>query len=114
MFQNPKNRVFKESGSHKKMSTVFDQLNDLLSFSHTFFAEVLRKVQFHPSYYAFLFPPVVTRETVYQLIDDKVFPILPDLAPAFTYAIILSLLRFVLQYSVVKVVIFYHNLKYRY
>lgn len=62
-----------------------------------FFASVLALIQLRPKHYSTLFPPLVTLEKIYSLIDEGKFPVLEQLAPAFTYCIILSVIRFVLQ-----------------
>ena len=50
-----------------------------------------------------LFPPSVDYSQVQNMIEDKVFPTLAGLAPAFSYAIVLSILRYVFHYILFKV-----------
>lgn len=65
--------------------------------STQFFASVLALIQLRPKHYSTLFPPLVTLEKIYSLIDEGKFPVLEQLAPAFTYCIILSVIRYMLQ-----------------
>jgi hypothetical protein len=62
-----------------------------------FFASGLALIHLRPKQYATLFPPLVTMEKIYSLIDEGKFPVLEQLAPAFTYCIILSIIRYLLQ-----------------
>jgi len=49
-----------------------------------------------------MFPPSVDSSQIQNMIDDKVFPTLSGLAPAFSYAIMLSLLRYILHFLLFK------------
>ena len=53
-----------------------------------------------------LFPPSVDYSQVQNMIENKVFPTLSGLAPAFSYAIVLSVLRYVLHYIPFKVYVY--------
>lgn len=65
--------------------------------STNFFASLLALIQLRPKHYSTLFPPLITLDKIYSLIDEGKFPVLEQLAPAFTYCIILSIIRFLLQ-----------------
>lgn len=67
------------------------------------FSDLLNSFPFRPRHVSFLLPPTVTLETIETMFDQGNFPKLGDLAPALTYAVILSLVRFLLQSFLVKV-----------
>jgi hypothetical protein len=77
--------------------------NSLLTLSNSLFASILSRIPLDPKYYRPLFPNTVTLNDVYSLKSQGVFPSLSDLAPAFTYCVILSIVRFVLQGYLMKV-----------
>ena len=56
-----------------------------------------------PESYRFLFPAGKDAETIRKLVADGYFPTIPHLAPAFTYALVLSLVRFFMQLFILKV-----------
>jgi len=56
-----------------------------------------------PESYRFLFPAGKDAETIRKLVADGYFPTIPHLAPAFTYASVLSLVRFFMQLLILKV-----------
>ena len=65
--------------------------------------ELLSILRIQPESYLFLFPSGKDADTVRQLVADGVFPTIPALAPAITYAIVLSVLRFTMSHAVLKV-----------
>ena len=56
-----------------------------------------------PESYRFLFPAGKDAETIRKLVADGYFPTIPHLAPAITYALVLSLVRFFMQLFILKV-----------
>ena len=64
---------------------------------------LLEYLNIQPESYRFLFPAGKDSETIRQLVTDGVFPVISSLAPAFTYAIALSVIRFVMSHAVLKV-----------
>jgi hypothetical protein len=77
-------------------NTWFDSATNL-------FANLLASINLRPDHYATLFPHVVTLDHINELAQSGKFPLLPDLAPAFTYAIIMSVIRLCLQSFLMKV-----------
>ncbi len=65
--------------------------------------EMLGSLNIQPSNYGFMFPPEIEQEKIAQMINEKVFPTVVGLAPALTYAILLSLARYILHILVFKV-----------
>lgn len=63
----------------------------------------LASLHLTPASYGFLFPPEINHEQIQNMVDQGVFPTVEGLAPAFTYAIILSLIRFFLHHILFKV-----------
>ena len=73
-------------------------LNEILTHSNYFFSSLLSKIPLYPTQYSFLFPTKrIDLKIILDLYDTGIFPRLADLAPAFTYAVLLSIARFVLQ-----------------
>lgn len=74
----------------------------------TDFTEIVRallaSLNIQPESYIFLFPAGKDVETIRQLVTDGVFPTIPYLAPAITYAVIFSLVRFTMQHAILKVI----------
>lgn len=77
-----------------------------------FFAFLLDQIHLEPKHYATLFPPLVSLDQIYELLHQGRFPVLSQLAPALTYAIILSLIRFILQTFLMKVSLFAFSCNY--
>ena len=75
----------------------------MIGVSDSFFASLLRMLELKPVHYPHLFPPALSIEYVGQLAEEGVIPTIPDLAPAFTYAIILSIIRYLLQNYLIRV-----------
>lgn len=67
------------------------------------FVPVLNKLISHPSQYMFLFPNDMDMDRVNKMIAEGIFPVASGLAPALTFAIVLSVLRFLLHHLVFKV-----------
>lgn len=67
------------------------------------FRAALSTLQLTPSSYSFMFPPDLKPEKIQEMVDIGVFPTLERLAPALTYTVLLSLIRVILQYIVIKV-----------
>ena len=65
----------------------------------------LRSLNVGPEAYLFMFPPEVDLARINQMVADKVFPTVEGLAPAFTYAILLTFARFFLHLLVFKVIV---------
>lgn len=63
----------------------------------------LASLNIQPSSYAFMFPPEIEAEKIAQMVNDKVFPTVTGLAPALTYALLLSLTRYILHFVLFKV-----------
>ena len=78
-------------------------VSQLMDSSNAFFAAGLKMIGLLPKHYATMFPPTVTLDYINQLVEEGVIFTLPDLAPAFTYAIILSVIRFLLQNYLIRV-----------
>lgn len=53
--------------------------------------------------YDFLFPPAIDQAKIALMIKEKVFPTVKGLAPALTYALLLSISRYILHYLLMKV-----------
>jgi hypothetical protein len=64
---------------------------------------LLEYLNIQPESYRFLFPAGKDSETIRQLVTDGVFPLISSLAPAFMYAIALSVVRYVLNHAILKV-----------
>ena len=62
----------------------------------------LESLNITPLSYASLFSTNIDVNDIQKLADEGVFPVLTGLAPAFTYAIVLSLARYVLQIILFK------------
>jgi hypothetical protein len=75
----------------------------MLYLLDSFFEKLLDLIPLHPNYYSFLFPQVVSIQEIVGLFEQGFLPNLSKLAPAFTYALLLSIARFILQNYVVKV-----------
>ena len=56
-----------------------------------------------PTQYKFLIPPYVSEHEFFRLVDEKVFPSFDGLFPAVYYAIVLSIIRYILHMFVIKV-----------
>jgi hypothetical protein len=56
-----------------------------------------------PTSYMYFFPPEIDVTRIKVLIDAKVFPTISKLAPAITYAIVLSIARYILHHVFFKV-----------
>lgn len=67
------------------------------------FFKILTAIPIDPALYYFLFPDSLSLQDVKSLIGEGVFPTVASLAPAFTYALLLSVARFFLQRYLVKV-----------
>jgi hypothetical protein len=78
-------------------------MSNLLHWLNQGMTELVRKINFNPSSYLFMFPTTVDSETIMGLVDQNFFPVLTDLAPALTYAILLGAVRFLLQRFIFKV-----------
>ena len=57
-----------------------------------------------PEYYRFLFPAGKDAVTIKLLVDEGVFPIISSLAPALSYAVLLSAARFIMSHAFFKVI----------
>lgn len=71
--------------------------------ANVFFETLIKTVGIRPVHFRSMFPNIVTPDYIEQLISDGKFPSLEGLAPAITFFIILSAIRFVLQNYLVKV-----------
>lgn len=78
------------------MAQAFHFINDIIRAG-------LASLKIMPSSYPFLFPPEIKPEQIQEMLDQGVFPTVEGLAPAITYAILLSLARFLLHIFVFKV-----------
>lgn len=78
------------------MSQVYHFINDIIKAG-------LASLKIMPSSYPLLFPPEIKPERIQQMVEQGVFPTVEGLAPAITYAILLSLARFLLHIFVFKV-----------
>ena len=63
----------------------------------------LTSLNVQPSHYGFMFPPEIEPAKITAMVDEGVFPTLTGLAPALTYALLLSLARYVLHFILFKV-----------
>lgn len=66
----------------------------------------LASLNIQPASYAFMFPPEIESAKILQMVNDKVFPTVTGLAPALTYALLLSLARYILHFILFKVCYF--------
>lgn len=82
-----------------KMDIIGGQISKCTDIVH----KLLSYLRIQPESYLFLFPSGKDADTVRQLVADGVFPTIPGLAPAITYAIVLSVLRFTMSHAVLKV-----------
>lgn len=82
---------------------AIDSAGHTLELVNGFFAWILNSFQIRPSHYSFMFPPQLSPEEIDNLHDQGVFPKLGGLAPAVTYAILLSFIRFFLQNYLIRV-----------
>lgn len=57
-----------------------------------------------PEYYRFLFPAGKDAVTIKLLVDEGVFPVISSLAPALSYAVLLSAARFIMSHAFFKVI----------
>lgn len=71
---------------------------------------LLVKMDVQPSSYKFLFPPSLEQSEIDMKVRLGVFPTIPDLAPALTYALILSISRLILHYILFKVRLQHSNM----
>lgn len=69
----------------------------LIELSNSFFARILSLIPYNPSYFYNFLPPLYSKELIEQYFEDKIFFSLPDLAPAFTYCILFSIIRYLIQ-----------------
>lgn len=67
------------------------------------FEAFLKNFDVAPKYFAIMFPPVISTNEIMKMWNDHTFPRLSELAPALTYAVIFGIIRFLLQYYIVKV-----------
>jgi hypothetical protein len=86
-----------------EMASVEIYAKSILDGITQVFFKILSAIQVDPAVYYFLFPDSLSLENVKSLIDEGVFPTIASLAPAFTYALLLSIARFFLQRYLVKV-----------
>jgi hypothetical protein len=85
------------------MENLWNAYAQTIEHSHVFFAKLLESLQLRPTHYPYILPPTVTMDEILSLFDTGRFPRLADLAPAITFAILLSLIRFFLQNYLIKV-----------
>ena len=78
------------------MANLVGSLNEMM-------ANLVGKLGLNPSSYLYMFPTTVDPETIMELVDKKFFPVLTDLAPALTYALMLGAARFLLERFIFKV-----------
>ena len=79
-------------------------VNAFLAGPNEYVQILLAALNLEPEKYIFLFPADKNADIIRTLVSKNVFPTFPKLAPAITYALLLSLARFVLQHIVLKVV----------
>ena len=78
------------------MASIMETMNDVIKVG-------LASLQIQPSAYSYLFPLEVTPGQIQELVLKNVFPTVEGLAPAFTYAILLGIARYLLHLLVFKV-----------
>ena len=81
------------------MEVIANQLEQVTGVVRT----LLEYLNIQPESYRFLFPAGKDSETIRQLVTDGVFPVISSLAPAFTYAIVLGIIRFIMNHAILKV-----------
>lgn len=81
------------------MEVIANQIEQVTRVVRT----LLEYLNIQPESYRFLFPAGKDSETIRQLVTDGVFPVISSLAPAFTYAIVLGIIRFLLNHAILKV-----------
>ena len=74
---------------------AFEYVTEEIKFS-------LAAMNIQPETYKFMFPAGKDAETIRKLVADGFFPTIPHLAPAFTYALLLCIIRLILQVVVLK------------
>jgi hypothetical protein len=83
---------------------------DFIGGQISYFTECVRSLitllNIQPESYIWLFPAGKDAETIKQLVSDGVFPTISGLAPAITYALVLSAIRFTIEIIFMKVVKF--------
>jgi len=89
------------------LAVIFSIASNFFDGITAFFVKLLSAFPVDPSYYYILFPTQVSLEDVRNLIKIGVFPTTVSLAPALSYAVILSVIRFILQRYLVKVIMLY-------
>lgn len=82
-----------------EMDIISNQISRCTDLVHS----LLTSLNIQPTSYLFLFPAGKDADMVKQLVADGVFPTIPGLAPAITYAIVLSILRFTMNHAMMKV-----------
>lgn len=78
---------------------------DLFNETNNYISKILEHFIIPPSFYHDLLPDnkKITLTVLNQLIQDGIFKTMPSLAPAFTYCILLSIIRYVLHWLIFKV-----------
>ena len=92
-------QIIEKSITATKMDIISGQISKCTDIVHS----LLSSLSIQPESYLFLFPSGKDADTVRQLVADGVFPTIPGLAPAITYAIVLSALRFTMSHAMLKV-----------
>lgn len=70
---------------------------------HQFMIDAVAKLNITPSWYIGLFPPVLNPQQIHEYFNAGVFPALQGLAPAFTFCIIFSVMRYFLHVFIIQV-----------
>jgi hypothetical protein len=85
------------------LAEVFTPFVALFQLTTTAFRGALDLIPLSPKHYFFLFPDKLSYNEIIQLWRAGIFPRLSGLAPAFTFAVLLSFVRYVLQNYFIKV-----------
>ncbi len=85
------------------ITLAYSAIMPLLEASNSFFEKLIGGLGIHPRHFEGLYPLSVTPDYLNDLIQKGQFPTITGLAPAVTYFLILSFVRFLLQNYVVKV-----------
>ena len=97
-FRQKKEIQHEDDGKMEALVTSFEAVT-------TVFRGVLSSLNIQPESYRFLFPAGKDAATIRKLVAQGIFPTIPHLAPAITWCIFLSVIRYMVQLSLLKVFI---------
>lgn len=94
--------------AHYSVENFFELMMDVIRSNFKEVTNVVRNfldlLDIKPEYYRFLFPAGKDAVTIKLLVDEGVFPVISSLAPALSYAILFSAIRFIMSRAFFKVI----------